>query len=217
MTIIALEGPSGVGKSTTAAALEERHDAVRIPEVNELFEHPGGDAHGWYLDRQCERWRIATEHEEDRALVVLDGDPFQPLWYNWIARGLNRPDPFEEAPSLDSIARFYRRAMERRVVGFPDRYVVLCADEERLRTRKENDATRRRGNFEYHLRFVAHHRRYFERLESLDAGRVTFVDAETRSGARRAVAEAVPTGPTDRFPSSVLDSLIEWLGGAEIR
>ena len=40
MTILALEGPSGVGKTAAAGALCDRFGARRVLEVNELFERP---------------------------------------------------------------------------------------------------------------------------------------------------------------------------------
>ena len=40
MGIIAFEGASAVGKSTTCRELEKNYGAYIIPEVNSLFERP---------------------------------------------------------------------------------------------------------------------------------------------------------------------------------
>lgn len=77
MPIICLEGPSGVGKSTTAQELMERVGAVAIPEVNELFQRPDAMLENWYLEKAgralagsrgevraawmgCARWRSVS-------------------------------------------------------------------------------------------------------------------------------------------------------------
>ncbi|HEU0052039.1 MAG TPA: AAA family ATPase, partial [Longimicrobium sp.] len=145
MPIVCLEGPSAVGKTTLAAALAESVGAFLVPEVNLLFERPADEPTMWYLERQAERWAIAAKEAADGALVVLDGDVFQPLWYNW-SYG------FEGRQSLDALEAFYRPRLASGEIGFPALYAVLRASEETLRARKEADATRRRGGFETHLR-----------------------------------------------------------------
>ncbi len=82
VTIITLEGPSSVGK-TTAMAICEGSSAVRVPEVNELFDATQNDSTKWYHERQCDRWNRAVELEKEYDTVILDGDVFQPLWYSW--------------------------------------------------------------------------------------------------------------------------------------
>ncbi len=77
--IICLEGPSAVGKTTTCLALAEQMDAYIIPEVNALFTRPAEASPNWYLECQAARWEIAQRQQEQNALVVLDGDLFQPL------------------------------------------------------------------------------------------------------------------------------------------
>lgn len=81
--VICLEGASGVGKSTTACELSKRYSAYTVPEVNVLFERPDPMPRYWYFERQAERWQIAQEKLVDHEIVILDGDVFQPLWYNW--------------------------------------------------------------------------------------------------------------------------------------
>ena len=55
--------------------------AVHIPEVNVLFVRPSNPDPFWYYQRQIECYQIARSHAAEK-LVILDGDPFQPIWYN---------------------------------------------------------------------------------------------------------------------------------------
>ncbi|HEX8454780.1 MAG TPA: AAA family ATPase [Longimicrobium sp.] len=116
MPIVCLEGPSAVGKTTAASALAAAGACV-VPEVNELFSRPAAEAPDWYLERQVERWTMAARAP---GLAILDGDPFQPLWYNW-SYGFDGWQP------LDELAAFHRPRILRGDINFPDQYVILGA------------------------------------------------------------------------------------------
>lgn len=53
MTIICIEGPSAVGKTTLARALAERIGAVAVPEVNQLFPRPPDEEPNWFIAWLC--------------------------------------------------------------------------------------------------------------------------------------------------------------------
>lgn len=108
MIVLCIEGPSAAGKSTLATALAEALDGVVIREANELFERPAAEPEDWYLNQQVERWRLATAASESGRIAILDGDVFQPQWYEW-AHGFQTYQP------LTSLARFYRREHLRTV------------------------------------------------------------------------------------------------------
>ncbi len=38
----------------------------------------------WYFEREIERWELACEQDGTDRLIILDGDPYQPVWFNWI-------------------------------------------------------------------------------------------------------------------------------------
>ncbi len=99
MTYICLEGASAVGKTTTSKYMKEKFDAFVVEEVNKLFIRPNPEPENWYFDKQVERWSIANK--QDNKLLIFDGDPFQPLWYNWSYN-------FEGWQSLDFLNEFYR-------------------------------------------------------------------------------------------------------------
>ena len=83
MPIVCFEGPSAVGKTTMAQQLAHTLGAIVIPEVNMLFSRPADPPPTWYFERQVERWQQAMTAVRSTDLVILDGDPFQPFWYNW--------------------------------------------------------------------------------------------------------------------------------------
>ena len=98
--IICLEGASAAGKTTPSHEIAVRTGAAVIAEVWALFGRPSAEPPLWYLEKQVERWRIALKSAEKHGLAILDGDPFQPLWYGW-AYG------FIEPHTLSTVTSFY--------------------------------------------------------------------------------------------------------------
>ena len=205
MAIVCLEGASGVGKSTVAARLSDLNGAAVVPEVNLLFKRPPDEPRFWYFERQADRWRMALEAAGSRQPAVLDGDPFQPLWYNW-AYSYDLGEPAEQ------IHGFYARLLAEGKISFPDRYFLLSTGEEELRIRRERDAIRTRKNFERHLRFIRPQRAYFEFLASLDDGWVEFLENENAESAARRIAESISgLRPDDRDQFGLLKAVRDWL------
>lgn len=152
MAIVCLEGPSAVGKTTTCQQLEEDYGAYIIPEVNLLFERPKNEHKTWYLERQVERWNMAVRQSKNYEIVILDGDVFQPLSYNWCFHfGI-----FDQP--LSFLEEFYKKSMMKREIGFPDQYFYLYTTDSELRKRKDFDYTRKRRNFEKHIHIVKAHK-----------------------------------------------------------
>jgi hypothetical protein len=203
MAILCLEGPSAVGKTTTAAALAAAGAHV-VPEANVLFTRPAEAEPEWYFERQVERWALASRAAREHDLVVLDGDPFQPLWYSW-SYGYAGWQP------LEMMEAFYRPRIERGDIGWPDRYVVLGAPEAVLRQRKAADAGRRRGSFDEHLRFIEPQRRYFRAMESFSPGSVRFAEAGAVGDSVRAVHRAALDAEPEPHPLQRFDRMVDWL------
>lgn len=176
MSIVCIEGASGVGKSTVCDVLEKDHGFKKIPEVNHLFKRPLDPSPTWYFEKQVERWSLANELSGDGEVVVLDGDPFQPLWYNWIFSD-------KEIQPLSDVIEFYFSAVEQGRIKFPDRYYLLTASESVLRKRKEGDTKRLRRNFDSHLRLIGPQLDYFEVLNSNQPNLVSIVESDTVSTA----------------------------------
>jgi hypothetical protein len=210
MTVICLEGPSAVGKSTSAVALAERLRGAVIPEANALFARPSDASATWYFERQADRWVMAQEHLQAGRMAVLDGDPFQPLWYNWAY-------DFVDWQPLGITAAFYREQIEAGHIAFPYRYFLLSADEATLRSRRDGDRAatgRRRGGFERHLQFVEPQRRYFQAMKGLCDDRVEFLPestfAKTLEGIVRSVMERPPTS-TEGSALALFEEMVRWL------
>lgn len=70
MPVICVERPSAVGKSSIARWLVEHVERM------------------WNYERQIERVQIGRAQNPD-WLVILDGDPFQPVWYNRLYPAVN--------------------------------------------------------------------------------------------------------------------------------
>jgi exonuclease V gamma subunit len=206
MPIICFEGASAVGKTTTAKALEEMYGAFVVPEVNQLFVRPENEPVEWYFERQVERWRIALENSPVYELVVLDGDPFQPLWYNWAY-------DFIGWQKLDFMKRFYQSMMENEMIAFPQRYFIFSTTETELRKRRASDARRQRRHFEIHLKIIEPMRRYFEAMRAFAPDRILFLEAETVKSNSDFIRWRVPDRNSHQRSESefLLNKMVKWL------
>jgi deoxyadenosine/deoxycytidine kinase len=166
--IIALEGASAIGKSTTARELSIVHGLKVIPEVNELFDRTSSDSEVWYLERQIDRWKMALEVSKSGGMAVLDGDVFQPLWYNFIFS----KDPLQP---IDLVIDFYRSALVKNKISFPDIYFILTSSMASIRNRKDSDPTRKRDNFDKHTLMIEPQKAYFRELKKIHNEFVNFI------------------------------------------
>ncbi len=170
MTIISIEGASAVGKTTVCLALEAEHGFTRIPEVNELYSRVPDEPPSWYFERQIDRWKMACDVSSSGGSAVLDGDPFQPMWYNWIFPELG-------LQPISEVVRFYHDKVSAGIIRFPDRYYLLTTSELELRQRKESDRSRSRRNFEKHLRLIKPQLAYFTAMNEGGRGLVSIVES----------------------------------------
>ncbi|GAA0462301.1 AAA family ATPase [Alkalibacillus silvisoli] len=205
MAVICLEGASAVGKTTTSKEIARKTNTYIIPEVNLLFERPKRESKTWYLERQVERWQIAQEKLREHDTVILDGDLFQPLSYNWCLdfKLFNQ--------SLDFIYEFYQKQIKAGRIGFPDKYFYLYASKTKLRYRKENDNTRRRGNFEKHLKIVEPHQRYYEALNQFVPHYVQQIEATTIDENIKVIIHNLPLPYISVNSDKLLNSIWKWL------
>lgn len=208
MPIICLEGASGVRKSSTCQMLQKHYNASIIPEVNMLFKRPLNASKSWYFERQVDRWQIAQEKQINNEIVVLDGDIFQPLWYNWSY------DFQIYGQSLEFIENFYHAEIKNGNIYFPDGYFLLFTDTTELRRRKENDLNRSRSNFEEHLLMIEPQKRYFEFMNKDVSTYVKLIRANTiEANVRSIIRETSDFNPSEN-PSFSLDKfrkITEWL------
>ena len=200
--IVCLEGPSAVGKSTVARHLADGHGYLVIPEVNELFQNEKRSGDDWYLQRQIARYAQATSAAASGQPVVLDGDPFQPLWYNWV---------YPEYGTLTHVVAFYRDAIDAGAIAFPDMYAVLQASIEHLTIRKAGDTTRRRNNFERHLQMIAPQRRYFEQLGVSGFTKVEWIENIDAESAAFKIVKAAQRATAVSESAQLLSITSDWL------
>ena len=205
--IVCLTGSPATGKTTTAEYLVAHHNAVHIPEVNILHPkhtHPDPEPESWYIDRQVERCQAALQASSD--LVILDGDPYQPVWLHWIF-----PE-FGFNPWWRDIEIFAQRT-QRLVV--PDFYVYLHTDPDE-RFRREALRTAERGYL--HRRAIAKYERYapmlvpgrafFQALGEAFPGFVLFIEAIDPETTFAAFRDYLFTPPA---VWDLLDAMSSWL------
>ncbi|HAJ58898.1 MAG TPA: hypothetical protein DCP31_06250 [Cyanobacteria bacterium UBA8543] len=207
MPLICLEGPSAVGKTTTGKALAEQYTAYVVPEVNQLFERPTPEPTYWYFERQVERWALAQEKLETHEVVVLDGDVFQPLWYNWSFN-------FVDWQPLSVMRDFYRQHLVNQTIGFPDGYILLSTNESELLQRKVNDPTRTRSGFTKNLQVIEPQKRYFQAMNSKIPGLVQVIESTNIEHNIQKINQVLPSFlklPKHSYSLIIFDLLIEWL------
>jgi thymidylate kinase len=174
--IICFEGPSGIGK-TTIAQLFLQDDNI-VPEVNLLFSRSSNEAEYWYLEKQVESYQMCMK---SGRTSILDGDVFQPIWYNWVC---NYPPEFiSKAKSHD----FYKDQLAKGGIEFPDLYIIFNATEKELRKRKEGDTTRQRRNFEKHLKIIEPMKGYWRFLDEETDVEIVFIDYKNLKDTQRQV------------------------------
>lgn len=204
MTIICIEGPSAVGKTTVCQILEDSYGFTRIPEVNELYIRSQNEAPFWYFERQLNRWERARDISLSGGIAVLDGDPFQPIWYNWI---------FMESgiQSIPDTLGFYREQVQRGAIRVPDKYYVLTASEEVIRKRKDSDLRRLRRNFDKHLGLVAPQLTFFRALDVAAPALVTFLEADDARRIAKGIASARVQVNDARFYANAFAAMTEFV------
>lgn len=178
--IICFEGPSAVGKTTLCQHL--RNNFLTIPEVNLLFKSPIKTSKFWYYDKQFKRFALANTANQS---AILDGDIFQPLWYNWT---YGFPTQF---PNLEETIQYYKIGLTHSLIQFPDLYFVFTASTETLIQRKEGDRSRRRGNFAKHLKLLQTQEKYFRFLQEQTNIQVEFISYETVQSAKEKVLKSI--------------------------
>ena len=179
-SIICFEGASGIGKTTLCKLFSNSFNVV--PEANSLFEKSGNDSKYWYYDKQIERFNLI---KRSNRKSILDGDPFQPIWYNWVYKY-----PTNYLSQIE-INNFYKEKLLKGEIEFPDKYIIFQVDEAILRDRKVKDKTRLRRHFEKHLELIEPQKRYFEFINQNTGIEVDFINFTELNDTKKEVESTI--------------------------
>jgi hypothetical protein len=201
--IVVVEGPSGAGKTTWClkhagpnALLESLPDIAAVPT------EPHEAARFW-VERNVARWNEVRERERANGLVVVDTDPFKLhyVWSRW-RTGQATTEQWELERETS------RAAFAAGRYALADAVIYADVDEATLRARRDADTTRKRRNFEIHVRLRESSLRWYRAIDALEPGRVIFglpdeglTPAILALGARR-----------ERSGAALFDRLLSLLG-----
>lgn len=197
--IVVVEGISASGKSSWCA---NHAPGQVIPENGRLEGAPDARveperAASFWAERNVARWQAALALEQETALAVCDTDPLK-LHYTWslwkIGGAREREWQFALAATRRTIAESH--------IGFADRYFVTSVEPELARNRAAADKTRRRRNFELHVRLQPPLLAWYAALGTVLPGRVHF-----------GFPSALPTDPVPgpRYDLAAFDTMIDAL------
>lgn len=199
--IICFEGPSGIGKTTMSKLLSDKFNIV--PEVNLLFKRTNNEPKYWYHERQVDRFNLCKTSNKKS---ILDGDLFQPIWYNWVC---NYPANFLPKQETHD---FYREQLTKGKIAFPDLYIIFHVDEKELWIRKEKDQTRQRRNFEKHLKIIEPLKTYYNFLATETDLEMCFIHYTDMVSTRKkvlSVIESITSKPIDGL--NVFRQIEHWI------
>lgn len=201
--IIAIEGPSAVGRSTWCRAhgpqswIEEAPQNIAAPD---LYTDPLAVVEFW-VKHNIARWQNALSIEREHGIVLSDGEPFNLRfsWSAWKAGEIGRA-------LFDAEFPLYRRAVESHQIGFADIAFWMDAPLEVLRQRAAGDTSRRRKRYEMYLRLIPWMRAWMEAKNSV-------VPGSLREWSERIRIEDFRVGTISawRYDRVVLDEMMEKL------
>lgn len=200
--IAVVEGPSAAGKTSW---VRSHHKESAVWEYQATGSEPSyaegsQDAAVFWADANARRWQEAIELEARTGLAVCDTDPLK-LHYVWT---LWRIGEVTHERWIAEARQARLRFADGRL-GLADLVLVELPDEAALRQRKEHDATRRRSNFELHVRLAEPLRQWYSAVDALEPGRVRWSLPEGPVSRETVPARQQRSG-TDLF-----DALVEGL------
>lgn len=167
--IVVVEGISASGKSTWC----KTHGRDQVIAENGRFKDepdrlldPVGAATFWAA-RNTDRWQAALAMEQHAAWAVCDSDPLK-LHYVWCLWQIGEADVRDWQLELAAT----RETIVQGRIGFADCYLLNPIDPQLARQRAQADTTRRRRNFELHVRLQAALLSWYAALEQVLPGRV---------------------------------------------
>lgn len=147
--ILVVEGISASGKTTWCNQHGDGHvvpEHGRFTSVPDRIKDPAAAAAFW-AERNVDRWQAARAMEQQAGWAVCDSDPLK-LHYIWTLWQIGEASERDWLSELQAT----RDTIAQGRIGFADRYLVVSIAPELARERAKADTTRRRSNFELHVR-----------------------------------------------------------------
>jgi hypothetical protein len=201
--IIAVEGPSAVGKTTWSrlyfphALVECASEKLHAPD---LYDEPAAVARFW-VDFNAGLWQRAVQTEKREGLAVCDTDPLH-LYFSWALWkvGAIAKDLF------DAEVLLYRRAIAGKRIGFADVVLWREAPVNELRKRAKLDATRSRRRHKLYLSLVPWMRTWFDaRAHALPQTVLPWPEHARAEDFRNSKAETPKRYSVETFDAMLLD------------
>lgn len=167
--IVVVDGISASGKTTWCA----QQGSAQVVAENGRFKdepdrrHDPVAAAAFWAERNVERWQAALAIEQTASWAVCDSDPLK-LHYVWCLWQIGEADARDWQLELAAT----RETIAQGRIGFADCYLVGHIDPALARQRAQADPTRRRRNFELHVRLQAALLSWYSALEQVLPGRV---------------------------------------------
>lgn len=169
--ILVVEGISAGGKTTWCAQHGGQHviaENGRFDNVPDQLIDPVGAATFW-AERNVDRWQNALAMEDTSSWAVCDTDPLK-LHYIWCLWQIGEASEHDWQLQLEAT----RKTIVQGRVGFADCYIVGRIDPQLARERAKADTTRRRSNFELHVRLQHALLTWYSAMDEVLPGRVSF-------------------------------------------
>ncbi|WP_433040833.1 hypothetical protein [Dactylosporangium sp. CS-033363] len=203
--IVVVTGPSAAGKTIWCC---EHHPADTVPEyvpaAGDLAGPDPAEQAAFWCDVNARRWSQALHRERAGGLAVCDDDPLK-LHYSWSLARIGALSRHHWRAEVDA----HRQAVAEGRLGFADLILVSTPPEEELRRRRDADPTRRRRNFDLHVRLAEPLRQWYEAVERAGAARVVW-------GLPPTGLPAAPLGPAaDRYNLAAFDAVLTELPGGD--
>ena len=204
---LVFEGAPAVGKSTVSKALKSHHNCYVVPEVNVLFGKENKESQLWYYQKQVERWNMALESGSE-SIRVLDGDIFQPVWFNYLF-------PDEDWGCSEEMIEFYLAMLKTNQISFPDKYIFFHIDE-KTRAVREMERSKKLGKSSEHInRKIKRYRKfsiqqydYFFKLSEAFPDLVVFIESNDISESVDKVLSL--SQPHNYKDSDIFQFILDW-------
>ncbi|OZY39774.1 hypothetical protein CJF43_21445 [Pseudomonas fragi] len=167
--ILVVEGISASGKTTWCTWHGGQHviaEHGRLEDVPERASDPVAAAVFW-AERNVDRWQAALAMEASTSWAVCDSDPLK-LHYLWCLWQIGEASTNDWLTELDAT----RDTVAQGRIGFADAYILGAIDPQLARQRALADTTRRRSNFELHVRLQQALLSWYSAIEQVLPGSV---------------------------------------------